>query len=458
MKPRDQAPSLMWRVVWVVFGGFVAIFVLLLGWIGYSSLSRESGEFDRGLLRSAQGLVKALDEVDSDAGAQAAVALFSSMIVNATNDADHEPELDVAIARQDATMRRPSKLAPHLNLRELRDGVVQQSTGGLNLRFYVASSKKWKAALIDQSDLRSAWGLRQLASDLLMYLGAALPIVLLPVWLTVRAALKPLRRLSDHLAQRSLQDSSLLATAAPYREWRPLEAALNRLFERVGQGMSREKDFVNDAAHEMRTPLAVISTQAHLLAASEGAERAQAHQRLQNAIERASHLTQQLLRLAQADSSTPTQNQSVDVMNLARDTLAGFADRASDQQAELALDGPDSLVVQSERQGLRSVLENLVDNALRYGGHGVLVEVRVFGPKHSNNTGWQLWVADNGPGIAIAQREQVFERFWRGQHEHTRGAGLGLAIVREVVHSLGGQVHVEDGLQGKGCAVVVRLN
>jgi two-component system, OmpR family, sensor histidine kinase QseC len=459
MKTKAEVPSLMWRVVWVVTGGFVVIFLMLLVWIGYTSFGRESGEFDRAIMGSAQGLVKALNAVDSDAGAQAAVAMFSEMMINsAGNSGENEPALDVAIATLDGQLRRPGRLAPQLDLRSLRDGVVQQAVDSHNLRFYVATQGRWKAALIDQSDVRSAWAMKLLARDLVMYLGAAVPIVLIPVWLTMRAALGPLRRLSDHLAQRSLQDSSPLAAPTPYREYRPLEAALNRLFERVGQGMSREKAFVHDAAHEMRTPLAVISTQAHLLAASDGAARVQAHQRLQNAIERASHLTQQLLRLAQADSSTPARRQSVDVMNLARDTLAGFADRASDQQAELALDGPDSLLVQSERQALRSVLENLVDNALRYGGHGVLVEVRVFGPKHNDGTAWQLWVADNGPGIPVSQREQVFERFWRGQHEHTHGAGLGLAIVREMVRALGGQVHVEDGLHGKGCAVVVRLN
>jgi two-component system, OmpR family, sensor histidine kinase QseC len=451
-------PSLMWRVVWVVLGGFVVIFVVLLGWIDYTSLSRETGELDRGILASAQSLSKALNEVDSDAGAQAAVALFSEMVAGATNGlTDGEPALDVAIVTTDGKLRRPGKLAPQLDLLTLRDGVVQQTVDSRNLRFYVASHGRWKAALIDQSDVRNAWAMKQLARDLVMYLAAVIPIVLIPVWLTVRAVLGPLRRLSDHLTQRSLHDTSPLTAPTPYRELMPLEAALNRLFERIGVGMAREKSFVNDAAHEMRTPLAVISTQAHLLAASEGAAREEARTRLQSAIERASHLTQQLLRLAQADSATQAQRQPVDVMNVARDAMAGFVQRAAAQQSELSLEGPDNLVVHSERQGLRSVFENLIDNALRYGGTGVTVEVRVVGSQAPGATQWQLWVADDGPGIPVAQRERVFERFWRGQHDHSRGSGLGLAIVREVVRALGGDVHVDEGLQGKGCAIVVRM-
>jgi two-component system, OmpR family, sensor histidine kinase QseC len=463
MKIGGQPPSLMWRVVWAVLGGFMAIFVVLLGWIGYTSLGRESGEFDRGILASAQGLVKALNDVNSDAGAQAAVSLFSEMVANTAGSmADGEPQLTVSIATLDGSVRRPGRLAPQLDVLGLRDGVVQHTVDGRNLRFYVASKGRWKAALIDESDVRGAWAIKLLARDLLMYLAAVLPIVLLPVWLTVRAALGPLHRLSELLARRSLHDSSPLAERTPYKELMPLEASLNRLFERVGQGMAREKAFVHDAAHEMRTPLAVISTQAHLLAASEGPAREDARLRMQSAIERASHLTQQLLRLAQADSTALAATQPVDVMNVARDALASFAERASTQGSELALDGPDNLLVRSDRQGLRSIIENLVDNALRYGGPGVSVDVRVFAPSAAAGAGsaasaWQLWVADNGPGIAVAQRERVFERFWRGQHDHSRGAGLGLAIVREVARSLGGDVHVEDGLHGKGCAIVVRM-
>jgi two-component system, OmpR family, sensor histidine kinase QseC len=451
-------PSLMWRVVWVVMAGFAVIFVVLLAWIGYASLGRESGEFDRGMLASAQGLAKALNEVDSDAGAQAAVALFSAMIASSPNGAaDGEPALDVSIVRFDGQVQRPGKLAPQLDLRGLRDGVVQQTVDGQNLRLYVASEGRWKAALVDLSDVRARWAMKMLALELLMYLGAALPIVLIPVWLTVRAALGPLRRLSDALAQRSLIDSRPLTAPTPYRELLPLQAALNRLFERVGSGLAREKSFVNDAAHEMRTPLAVISTQAHLLAASEGAGREEARVRLQSAIERASHLTQQLLRLAQADATAQALRQPVDVMNVARDALASFVERAAVQQSELSLEGPDNLLVHSERQGLRSVFENLIDNALRYGGPGVAVEVRVVASQAPGATQWQLWVADDGPGIAVAQRAQVFERFWRGHHDHSRGAGLGLAIVQEVARSLGGDVHIEDGLRGKGCAFVVRM-
>lgn len=449
-----QPASLIWRVVWVVLGGYAAIFVLLMVWIGYTSLGRESGELDRGVLSLSRGLLKGLEDLDSEVGARAALAFFRA---TSTSDLSGQPELDLAIMRLDGTLHLTGKLAPQLDLRELPNGVAERSVDQRKLRLYVTSGKKWKVAVIDEADTRDAWALRELALELAMYVAAAVPIVLVPVLLTLRAALGPLRRLSEQLARRSLQDSRPLAATNAYRELLPLEASLNRLFERIGIGLAREKAFVNDAAHELRTPLAVISTQAHLLAASEGVAREEARVRLQSAIERASHLTQQLLRLAQADSMTGVTRQQVDVMNVARDALAGFAAQAAAQRSELALEGPDNLVLESDRQGLRSIFENLIDNALRYGGRGVQVEVRVFSPADSQPAQWQLWVADNGPGIPAAQRERVFERFWRAQQDHSRGAGLGLAIVREVARSLGGDARIEEGLQGKGCAVVVTL-
>nr|WP_282597142.1 HAMP domain-containing sensor histidine kinase [Rhizobacter sp. SG703] len=216
---------------------------------------------------------------------------------------------------------------------------------------------------------------------------------------------------------------------------------------------AREKAFVHDAAHEMRTPLAVIGAQAHVLQTSEGPARHEAARRLQAAMERASHLAHQLLRLAQADATALAPREPVDVMNLARDTLAGMTELATELGSELSLGGPDNAVLATDPRALRSMLGNLVDNALRYGGRGVLVDVSI----DVQPARWQLRVVDDGPGIPAAHREQVFERFWRGRSQDERGAGLGLAIVREAARSLGGDVDLQVGPGGRGCSFTVDL-
>jgi signal transduction histidine kinase len=453
MKPR-QPPSLTGRVLGTVGVAIIAVFVLIYGFITYTALQRESGELDRNLLRSARGLAAALEALGTDDAARASVALFRSTELQAiAGDISGEPEVYVAVSRRDGSLHLPAAEAPTLPLLDMADGIGSRSEGALGLRLYVASSPRWKVALIDDARRRSGWLLWSVFLELAGYLLLTLPVVLLPVWLAVRTGLAPLRRLSDQVAARAPGDTQPLALPRSYRELVPLQLALDRLFERVAGGIAREKAFVHDAAHELRTPLAVIGTQAHVLAQAEGTARDAARRQLHGAVERASHLTHQLLRLAQADALAQAPRVVVDVMDITRDTLAGFAAAAQAQSTELSLSGPDSALLATDAQALRSIVENLVDNALRYGGPGGAVEVQA--PLHDAT--WQLRVSDHGPGIAPEHRELAFERFWRGRSERARGAGLGLAIVREAARSLGGDVAVQDGPAGRGCTVVVTL-
>jgi signal transduction histidine kinase len=130
-----------------------------------------------------------------------------------------------------------------------------------------------------------------------------------------------------------------------------------------------------------------------------------------------------------------------------------LAELAAEHGCELSLSGPDSAVLATDARALRSMLCNLVDNALRYGGRGAAVDVAV----EVDTSAWRLRVVDNGPGIPAAHREQVFERFWRGKAEDERGAGLGLAIVREAARSLDGDVDLRAGPGGRGCSFTVSL-
>ncbi len=452
MKAR-RPPSLTGRVLGTVAAAIVLVFVLIYGFIIYTELQRESGELDRNLLRSAQGLARALQQLGSDDGARATVALFRSTELQALAVEVGEPEVYVAVAKTDGSLLLPAAQAPALPLLDLSDGIVNRREGKLTLRLYVASSPQWKVVFIDDAARRSAWLMSAVFMELAGYLLLTLPVVMLPLWLAVRSGLAPLQRLSDQVAARAPGDTQPLALPRSYRELVPLQEALDRLFERVAGSMAREKAFVHDAAHELRTPLAVIGTQAHVLAQAEGSEREAARRQLHAAVERASHLTQQLLRLAQADALAQAPRLTVDVMDIVRDTLAGFAPAAQAQDTELSLTGPDSTRLATDARALRSIIENLVDNALRYAGPGGAVEVAVL----PQETLWQLRVSDRGPGITPEHREQVFHRFWRGAQERASGAGLGLAIVREAARALGGDACVQGGPAGGGCTVVVTL-
>ena len=272
--------------------------------------------------------------------------------------------------------------------------------------------------------------------------------MLLPLWLAVRRGLAPLRRLTKGIETMDIRHQlAPLALDLRYAELRPLGQAFDTLLARLRERLAREQAFVHDAAHELRTPLAVIAAQAHtVLQTHDEATRRQASAALMQAIARSAHLSQQLLDLATLDQASPPTRDLIDVAALSADILAQHLRLASEQGIELSLEAPPQLTLHIDRGAFLSLLQNLIDNALRYVGRGGRVEVSL----KLDAQGLQLAVADDGPGIAQADQVQVFERFWRGKNHDLPGTGLGLAIVRQAARRLGGQVHISAGLGQRG--------
>lgn len=295
------------------------------------------------------------------------------------------------------------------------------------------------------------WLVRELLPSLLL----AFPVVLLPLWIAVRRGMRPLNELADRVAARDAQDLSPLGLTPRHDELRPLVTAFDGLLARLRGQLQRERAFVQDAAHELRTPMAVVAAQAHVLAhAVDDTERREAAAALDAALQRSAHLSRQLLTLATLDEGRPTAEQTVDLAALVQQALATQAARALDLGLEMSLESPPSLPARVDRTAFESVLNNLVDNALRYVPPGGRIAVTLVG----SAAGLTLTVADDGPGIPPDQREAAFDRFWRGAAgADVAGTGLGLAIVRRAAARLGGRVHIEDGLDGRGCSIVLRL-
>ena len=331
--------------------------------------------------------------------------------------------------------------------------VQVQTVNGRPHWVYQSDMPRWSLRLAEP-EIDTAWVLDYNLRRMLPYLLLAFPVVLVPVWLAVRLGLKPLQRLADRVAARGPTDLSPLGLHAKYAEMKPLVAALDGMLAQLRAKVERERAFVQDAAHEMRTPMAVISAQAHALAGAGNAEereRAQAH--LENAIARASHLTQQLLELASFDDAQRAQVREMDVAQLARQVIAQAAPAAIATRIELRLEAPDSLVARIDVAAFQSILENLLNNALLHASGATQVAVALQ-PLQDNLL---LVVEDDGLGIAPADREKVFERFYRGADAQAGGTGLGLAIVRQAAVRMGGSVHAQAGLEGIGAAFHVRL-
>ena len=314
-------------------------------------------------------------------------------------------------------------------------------------------SSRWSVR-VAQTHVESLWLLRMLGADLLKYMLVALPFILLPVWWAASRGLRPLRQFSKLIALRNSDDLSALGMEPRHQELKPIAIALDSLLTRLRRKIHRERAFLQDAAHELRTPMAVISAQAHALKQSNNpTERDEAGLYLDAAIARASHLTHQLLALARLDHDRPRDQRVVDLAQMVREDLATFATAAGERHMELSLEAPDRLDVRIDVPVFHSILSNLIDNAIRHGRAGGEIKVELA----PHQGGWKLVVSDDGPGIATTERDLVFDRFYRCAGSDVPGTGLGLAIVAQAVSQLGGKVTLGCGMNDKGCRFTVTV-
>ncbi|MFZ6750897.1 sensor histidine kinase [Undibacterium sp. Ren11W] len=322
-------------------------------------------------------------------------------------------------------------------------------------RFLLLRSETPRWSLNIALPLHTFWGiLRDDWLELTLNILIAFPFIFIPVWIAISRGLRPLNLLSERIAARGSGDLSAVNVDPRYAEMKPLVTALDSLLAQLRHTIHREHAFVQDAAHELRTPMAVISAQAHVLSmASNAQERGEAERHMDLAIARAAHLIQQLLDLAQLDARPAQPSEALDVAQLVRQELALRAPTAIARKLDLSLEAPDSLCLALEPNAFRSVLQNLVNNALHYVQQGGRIVVEL---KEQDDV-VSLSVADNGPGIPEYQRELVFERFHRGTGNTAPGSGLGLAIARQAAAALNGTIHIATGLDNSGCQFVLRL-
>jgi two-component system, OmpR family, sensor histidine kinase TctE len=272
-------------------------------------------------------------------------------------------------------------------------------------------------------------------------------------WMGVARGLAPLERVRGELLQRSAQDLSPVDDRAVPEELAPAVAAFNRLLDRLHEASEMQQRFLANAAHQLRTPLAGLQMHLELLLRRELAPDVRAEvETMHNATTRASRLARQLLALAKAESaSSPLQPLQVLDLRTVIDAAADeWVPRALERDIDLGF-AVDSANVLGDPISLRELLNNLVDNALRYTPSGGTVTVR----SGEAAGGAFLAVEDTGHGIPEAARNRIFERFYRVDGSAGEGSGLGLAIVKEVVERHGAKLAVETPERGKGTRIVV---
>ncbi|TAM12970.1 MAG: two-component sensor histidine kinase [Nevskiaceae bacterium] len=294
----------------------------------------------------------------------------------------------------------------------------------------------------------------EIAISVLLSLLPALPISAGLIWFGVGRGLEPLDRFATDVRGRSSDDLSPLLNPMP-KELTPLAESLNGLMARLEHALQARKDLVSDAAHELLTPLTAIQLQAQLLARVETPElRKQALAELRAGLQRSVHLTRQLLTLARHDPEAPLAMTDVDLPALVRDTVATHITAAQARNINLGVAQTSPVTLHGDAEALRTLLSNLIDNAVKYTPANGQVDVSVS----TDGATAILRVEDSGPGIPLADVRRVFDRFYRSPGSGATGSGLGLSIVRRIATRHGAEVTLHNGGALGGAVAACRFH
>jgi two-component system OmpR family sensor kinase len=298
-----------------------------------------------------------------------------------------------------------------------------------------------------------------LALRTLWPLAAFLPVILLIVLVVVGRGLAPIRGISRALATRSFDSlEPLRLDARTPVEMKPLVDALNDLLHRLNVASQSQRTFVGDAAHELRSPLAALKLQ--LQAAERDGSLVgskQTFERIEGRLNRLIHLVHQLLTMAREDAQRGAQFEPVSLRRICERAVGDFSMLAEARQIDLGLefnpsrDSDDIYKVNAEPHGLEVLLNNLVDNAIRYTPRGGKVDVIL---RRDGDT-ISLCVSDSGPGVPDAERERVFDRFYRSAGNKEHGSGLGLAIALKIAQRHHATLSMDNNDSGPGLRVTL---
>lgn len=278
-----------------------------------------------------------------------------------------------------------------------------------------------------------------------MPLLVCIPFLLFPAWLSIRIAMRPWNRVVNEISLRTPDDLSPLKAVPRHRELRQTVDAINDFLARVRESAERERVFIADAAHELRTPLAAMRINVEALQSwviSESQQELLAGIVRSNS--RAARLVNQLLLMKHSEAHIDTVTEPVPLTTLIQERMAALEPLASARGIELEFFADDEIRVAGIRERLVSLIDNLIENAVKYSPEGGRIEVQL----QSTTTSVRLRVSDAGPGIPVELRERVFDRFFRDPNQTQSGSGLGLAIVKAVTQQHNGRVNLSTSAEG----------
>ena len=450
-------------LIWLVLAGWAVVDALHLG---HDVLEKELTGYARQVLivadtfrddpvRLAQA-IRAIEEVDNEAERLGDL--------NGVDKTRIQVWLDdqLLVPVQELPSERPAALPVYRDLfpdakREARWGsVVQQraaaAEGQPTVTVRVAIRNTGRVALLWPS-------LGLVVVPLLV----CLPLLLVPAWVMTRHGLRPLDALVQEISARVASGALTRLPPVGYRELQPVIEAMNRLLERLEGQLQRERGFVADVAHEMKTPLAILRSNLDTLRSSRDPARRETAQRdLHTGLDRASHLIGQLLRMARLEADAPVERaRAVDLAEFIRERVAVLVPLADARGQVLEVEMPEALPGHFDVEAVGAIVDNLIDNAIKYADPDSVFHVELSLQRaESGGEGDAmivLTVTDQGPGIDPAQQDAALTRFGRAGRQDTAGAGLGLSIVQRAARRLGGGLVLGVAPAGRGLRAEVRF-
>ncbi|NWC48939.1 sensor histidine kinase [Pseudomonas edaphica] len=280
-----------------------------------------------------------------------------------------------------------------------------------------------------------------------------IPFLLFPAWLSIRIAMRPWNKVANEVSLRTPEDLSPLKAVPKHKELRQIVDAINIFLARVRESTERERTFIADAAHELRTPLAAMRVNVEALQSDvSNVSRQELLAGIIRSNSRAARLVNQLLLLMHSEARIDTAMEPVPLTTLIQERMAELAPLAAESRIELEFYSHDEVWITGVRERLMSLIDNLIENAVKYSPEGGRVEVEV----RSLEKSIQLRISDAGPGIMVELKERVFDRFFRDPNQIQSGSGLGLAIVKAVAQQHNSSVLLSTSAEG-GLMVIVDI-
>ncbi|QGZ41312.1 signal transduction histidine kinase [Pseudoduganella flava] len=337
------------------------------------------------------------------------------------------------------------------------DGLASTVVLGKRWRAYSATDKTGRVTVqVGNAHAILDGYMRNSVRHGLILISVLVVIVSATIWLATRSVFRPVLALSAAMRHRSRFDLTPLPLDGLPRELHPFVASFNDLLRQLDEAVEDERRFIGDAAHELRTPLSAVQAQAEIaLQAADPEDKQVALRKLLVVAGRSTRLSEQLLDLARINAGARAhQRAQVDLALLVEHVAQEFEVSASRSGRALYLDvHPCPICCDVDEIGI--LLRNLLHNALRYTPQGGSVLVRCRHAPAAKGAGIYLEVSDDGPGVPLAERDAIFERFYRAAGSTVRGSGIGLSLVASIARSHAATIEMDTGLDGRGLTVRV---